>query len=393
VSTNGQGHLATARAPVDIGRIARQIARDVAAPAAADVDAEARFPSETIEAFSEAGLLGALVPAAQGGCGATIAEVGDSVFAVAQHCASSAMILAMHHLQVACLARHGTTPALRSYLEEVAGLQLLLASATTEINIGGQLRVSSCAVEAVADGFRLEKQAPVVSYGAYADAVLVTARRRPDSAPNDQVLVLCASSRMSLEQTGEWNTLGMRGTCSTGFHLKAEGHLDHVLPVPFAQIAEQTMLPVSHVLWGFVYLGVAAAAVSKARHFVQAEARKRPGETPAGAGRLAELVVVYRQMEAMVRDAAGRYDRTPVGEGHRVSTALLFNALKVGASTAVIDVVTRAMAICGMAGYREDSPYSLGRLLRDAHGSVVMVNNERIIRDNAQLLLVDREDI
>ena len=52
----------------------------------------------------------------------------------------------------------------------------------------------------------------------------------------------------------------------------------------------------------------------------------------------------------------------------------------------------KALLICGIAGYREDSPYSLGRLLRDAYGAAVMVNNDRIIANNAQMLLVHKED-
>jgi len=44
-----------------------------------------------------------------------------------------------------------------------------------------------------------------------------------------------------------------------------------------------------------------------------------------------------------------------------------------------------------MAGYRQDSPYSLGRLVRDAHGAAVMVNNDRILANNAQMLLVHKE--
>lgn len=377
----------------DIARLVREIAEEVAEPAAVEVDRQASFPKKTIEALAEAGVLGVLVPAEFGGCGGSLSDAGDGVFALAQHCASSAMILAMHHLQVACLVNHGTTPALLSYLREVADRQLLLASATSEVNIGGQLRTSSCAVEAAPGGFRLEKQAPVVSYGAYADAVLVTARRSADSPPNDQVLVLCPASGLSLQQTSEWDTLGMRGTCSTGFHLWATGPLNHVLPVPFGDIAEQTMLPVSHILWGFVWLGIAAGAVTRARRYVQAEARKHPGVTPASASRLAELLVVYRQMEAPIRQACRRYDESLPDAPRSISTSLSYNSLKVGASTSVIEVVTRAMAICGMNGYREGSPYSLGRHLRDAHGAVVMVNNDRILGDNAHLVLMDREQL
>ena len=44
-----------------------------------------------------------------------------------------------------------------------------------------------------------------------------------------------------------------------------------------------------------------------------------------------------------------------------------------------------------MAGYRNDSPYSLGRLLRDAYGAALMVNNDRILKLNATMLLVHKE--
>jgi acyl-CoA dehydrogenase len=33
----------------------------------------------------------------------------------------------------------------------------------------------------------------------------------------------------------------------------------------------------------------------------------------------------------------------------------------------------------------------MGRLLRDAHGAALMVNNDRILGDNAQLLLIYKE--
>lgn len=70
--------------------------------------------------------------------------------------------------------------------------------------------------------------------------------------------------------------------------------------------------------------------------------------------------------------------------------SLAMNNLKVTASTLVVDLVNRAMLICGIAGYREDSQYSLGRHLRDAHGAAVMVNNDRIMNNSAQLSIAYR---
>ena len=67
------------------------------------------------------------------------------------------------------------------------------------------------------------------------------------------------------------------------------------------------------------------------------------------------------------------------------------NTLKVSASTLVVDIINQAMLIVGIQGYREDTEYSLGRLLRDAHGAAVMVNNDRIAGNTAQLALMQRE--
>ena len=91
------------------------------------------------------------------------------------------MIYAMHQIQVACLVRHVPTPTFTTFLrDDVLGRQALLASATTELGVGGDVRTSLCAVEEADGRFSLRKQAPVISYGQYADAVLATARRNPE---------------------------------------------------------------------------------------------------------------------------------------------------------------------------------------------------------------------
>jgi acyl-CoA dehydrogenase len=371
-----------------------RIGEEVAGPAADDVDRKARFPVEAMEALRSEQLLSVLVPPELGGDGVRISRVAEACTVLARHCASTAMIYAMHQMQAACLVRHGRSDFLREYQRSMVARQLLLASATTEIGVGGDIRTSICAVEAGEGRFRLEKEAPVISYGENADGVLATARRSPDSPPSDQVLVLCTAPGLSLQATSGWDTLGFRGTCSLGFSLRAEGDERQVLDDPFADIASQTMLPVSHVLWSSVWLGIAGAAVDRARRFVRAEARKNPDVTSPAAVRLAELMTIFQQMEALVRGAVANfeavYDDVEALAG--MGFAIAMNGLKVSASTLVVDIVGRALVICGISGYREDSPYSLGRLLRDAHGAAVMVNNDRIIANNAQMLLVHKDD-
>ena len=368
------------------------VADEVAGPAAADVDDKARFPTETIDALKAEGLLAALVPVEYGGGGASLEEVSRGLVALGRRCASSAMVVAMHHIQVACLVRHGHTPSLQAYLAELSERQYLLASATTEVGTGGDVRSSICALE-VADGrFRLEKQAPVISYADDADAVLVTARRTAESPESDQVIVLCRPPGLELEQVGEWNALGFRGTCSTGFVLRATGDEGDVFPDPYADLSTRTMLPMAHLLWSSVWLGIASDAVDLARRFVQGEARRKPGTTPPAAVRLAEVTVVHQQFVDMVQSSLARY-ATADTDADRLSSigfGVGMNALKVSSSTLVVDIVRECMLICGLASYRLDSPYSLGRHLRDAMGAALMVNNDRIMANNAQLLLVLR---
>jgi acyl-CoA dehydrogenase len=374
---------------------ARRIAEEVAGPHADEVDRDARFPREAIDALRDEGLLGCMVPLEAGGDGATVGEVAELVTTLGRACASTAMVFAMHQIQVACLVRHGRTPLLEGLLAEVADRGLLLASATTEIGVGGDVRTSTCAVERADGRFRLEKLAPVISYGEHADAVLATARRTPDSPPNDQVLVTCRRPGLELEPTSGWDTLGFRGTCSLGFRLRAEDDEACVLPDPYAEISGRTMLPTSHVLWGAVWLGLATAATDRARAHVRGEARKRPGVTPPSAVHLAELVAVHQQLDELVHGAARAYDQAAddVDVLDGMAFALRMNALKVSASQLVVEIANRALGVCGMAGYRNDSAVSLGRILRDAHGAAVMIHNDRINANNAQMLLIHREDL
>ena len=74
-----------------------------------------------------------------------------------------------------------------------------------------------------------------------------------------------------------------------------------------------------------------------------------------------------------------------------MAAALRFNNLKIAASEQAPRVCQRAMAVCGIVGYKNDTPYSIGRHLRDAMSAPLMIANDRIHQTNAQLLLVAKE--
>ncbi len=385
--------------PLDFDKLLREvhaIGRTVLRVHAAEVDKAARFPAESIAALQEARLLSAYVPEKYGGMGLTVMQVAKICEALGQYCGSSAMIYAMHKIQVACVVHHAQQSAyFQNYLQRLVTEQRLMASATTEVGTGGDLRSSICAVETVGDRFTLMKKAPVISYGEAADDILVTCRQSPGAAANEQVHVLVKKGEYTAIPLSTWDTMGFRGTCSSGFELTSSGGVEQIIPQPFNEILGRTMHPFSHIVWGSLWSGIAMDAVNQARAFVRAEARKTPGETPISAIRLAEADQVLQGMRHNVTSLAREYEgllaQNRPEAFEEFGFSIRTNNLKLSCSQQLVDIVGRAMLICGISGYRNDSKFSIARHLRDAYGAALMVNNDRILKLNATMLMVHKE--
>ncbi len=378
---------------------ARLIAKDFAAPHADAVDRDARFPQAAIDALKQEKLLSAYIPVELGGAGASLSELVEICEILGRQCAATAMIFAMHQIQVITLVEHATDhPWYRQYLQDLVKHQYLIASVTSEVGVGGEMRRSRCAVELNGDQFSLVKDATTISYGAQADDLLVTARRHADAANSDQSLILVRKADYTLEQKGNWDTMGMRGTCSPPFLMTASGHRDQIMEVPFGDMSARTVVPVSHLLWGGCWLGCATAAVNKARSFVRGQARSNPGTVPPTALRLAELVSMLQSLRTSVQACLTEYEQlsaasdAATGPLSSIAYSLKMNNLKVDATQALPQIVIKALSICGILAYKNDSKFSMSRHLRDGLSAALMVGNDRILATNANLLLVLKDD-
>lgn len=375
----------------------RRIATEVAARNAADVDSKSRFPTETVDALKTAGVLSAAVPKEFGGAGCGMQELTQLCSTLSQACGSSGMVLAMHYIQLGCIARHGLESTFfRGYMQDLVQHQYLLASITSEVGTYGDTRSSICAVERSNGKFTLNKDATTGSYCAHADAILVTCRRDADSSASDQVLVLVNKEDCTLTQTTSWDTMGMRGTVSPGFRLESSGPEQQILPGAYADSSAKTMVPFSHILWASLWWGIAADAVGKAANFVRGQARQNPGTVPPTATRLAEVSMQLQNMKQNWQSAARDFDaiaQTDVGQEEllTIGWALRFNNLKISCSEAAPQIVHRALQIVGILGYKNDSPFSLGRQYRDSLSASLMISNDRIAAKSASMLLVFKD--
>jgi acyl-CoA dehydrogenase len=358
----------------------------VAAEHAGEVDAQARFPAEAFGAIKAQRLLGIMLPGTLGGEDARLADVADVCYRLAGACAATGMIYAMHQIKVACVMRHrGESAALERLLRRLCSEQLLLASSTTEGQGGGNIRASEAAVEHRDGRIHLERRASVISYGAYADGIVTTARRAADASASDQVLVAFLKSDYSLAPLQGWNTLGMRGTCSEGYTLKATGTPDQILPDPYENIHPQTMVPFAHLLWGSVWTGIAANATARAQAFIRHAARQANGQMPPGAAQFTKALASLRTLRGMLATSRRTYERAM--NDPSVLTSLEFQSIitltKVEASELAVSIVLTALRACGLSGYRTDGEFSIERHLRDVLSSPIMINNDRILSNLA----------
>lgn len=370
-----------------------EIGMEYIRPYSDDVDKKARFPDEAFLVLKEKKLLGVYIPKDLGGEGLSISEVSQLCERLAYYCSSTGLIYAMHQSQIACIVHHAFgAPKLVNALQMMAAEQLLVASSTSEVHVGGDLRSSICALNTNENGFVIEKEASVLSYGEKADAILITCRKSIDATEKDQVLVLGYQKDCTLTKTSEWDTLGFRGTCSAGYKIKVQGPKSHVFPTPFSKILSDTMQPIAHIYWSSVWLGMANFAVKTTQQAVTDRVKKQQSGADIQAFKFAELNAKLSSMRSNLTAIIKHYhdirSDSNITNNEKMNFATKVNDLKINSSRYLIEIASDAMMLTGISSYSVTSKNSLCQLLRDAFGAPLMVSNDRLLNHNSILHLV-----
>jgi acyl-CoA dehydrogenase len=363
-----------------IERIAVAHDRPAASPAAEQAKANA-----ILDALAAERLVALVVPAAQGGPGAPIATAARAVAAVGRVSGSAGLIYAMHLSQLITVVRHARTEALVRFLERCVAEQLLLASATSEVGVGGNILKSLCQTEPDGDGFRLIKSCTNISYTDRAGVILATAMHA-ERGRAVQRLALLEAPHFAIRIDRESVFLGMRGIVNRAVTIEARFGADALFPEPFGVIA-RSMGAASHILWAALWSGLAAAALDRAQAALAGQAEGSPG-----AGRLAAANDRLFMMRALVRDACVSFDAASAG-GPAFTQAARFNSLKIACAELLGEIMREATVLCGFRGYVEGTPESLSEILRDSLSAPIMVSNDRLSHNNAQLQRFTQDSI
>ncbi|KUL37873.1 acyl-CoA dehydrogenase [Streptomyces sp. NRRL F-4489] len=374
------------------GRLAE--AAEAARTHADHTDRAARFPVAALDALRRTGLLGLLVPAADGGLGGTVRDVVTAAETLGRADMSVGMIFAMHCQQAEALVRHAGERLRKDLLPRLAAGELYLASVTTEAGKGGHLLTAEAQLAYEEGELLIERFAPIVTGGAHADGFLITMRGPgPDATAGEVSLVYAHRDQLTLTPSGDWQPMGMRASHSVALRLsgRVPGHQIVGEPGGFHRIASEVFGPLAHLGWSAAWLGTAAGALSRVLRLLRSPAGRERFDL--GSELLLSRLSRSRQRLDTVHALLQQTLRT-VESGADLSVParqLQLNALKITAAeechAAVDDLIT---ALGLRHGYLQDSPTGLERALRDLRSAALNYSNDRLHLADGRLALRDQ---
>jgi len=339
-------------------------------PHAATTDRDSAFPSQSIAALRESGLLGLTIPPAYGGLGHGLRTMAAIIDAVAQRCPSTAMVYLMHLCGVACYAAAPgkTAPLLR---RAAAGRHLSTLAFSEKGSRSHFWAPVSRATDAGTGGVHLNASKSFVTSAGHAHGYVISTLAAGATGPLESTIYLVLAGDAGLDVAGAWRGLGMRGNASAPMTLDnvtvgadraltAEGKgLDMMLGV---------VLPAFQVGTAAVAVGIAEAAVQATiGHVTQARLEHMNSS-------LAELPTLRAQI-ARMRIETDRA-RAHLGavldslETPGPSTQLMVLEAKAAATEAAVAVTDVAMRTCGGAAF--GGAHGIERMFRDARAPIVM---------------------
>jgi alkylation response protein AidB-like acyl-CoA dehydrogenase len=385
--------MTAAMAEADLGVLVDRVAAVTAAHADA-ADDGALFPVEAMTAMRETRLLGLTVPEQYGGLGGGIAELLCATERLGREDMSVAMIFTMHCQQVAAIVRYARDPLRSALLPRIAAGEVYLASVTTAAGTGGHLLRSDAQLSAVDGQLVLDRFAPIVTGGQYADGFLVTMRSPGAEADSQVSLVYADRAQLEIAVAGEWQPLGMRATHSGALHLRGLVPDHQVVGEhgQFREIVSATFGPLAHLGWSAAWLGTASGVLSRVVKVLRD--RKSRGSADLNSELLLTRLATARQrleaVHALLWRTAEVVQRAPDLTHARVQ--LLINGLKVTASEQCYTAVEDLVEAVGLRhGYLRGSVTRMERALRDLRSASLNYSNDRLRVPSGKLTLLDPE--
>jgi alkylation response protein AidB-like acyl-CoA dehydrogenase len=359
---------------------AHSVAREVLARHAADVDETGGWPDESLSALAGSGLLGLTVPTDFGGAGAGPSTFVAVTSALAEQCASTAMIYLMHICATQVVAQGLGFPLREKVLRDIAAGKHLSTLAFSEK--GSRSHFWAPVSQVCLDGevHRLSAEKSWVTSAGHADSYIVSTRASRAIEMTDSTLYYVPAGTLGLSVSGGYNGLGLRGNASAPMRLEGV-----TLPTS-CRICEDgagfsfmmaAVLPWFQLGSAAVSLGIGRAATESIRQHLLASKLEHLGRSLAELMnlriRLAQMKIAVDTTQAFLADVCRRLETSAPD----VMLGVLQS--KAAAGEMALQVTDLAMRTGGGACFSRH--LTVERNFRDARASAVMAPTTDVLHD------------
>ncbi|MFS7875029.1 MULTISPECIES: acyl-CoA dehydrogenase [Streptomyces] len=345
----------------------RSLAEAKIAPYAAEVDEEARFPQEALDALVANDLHAVHVPESYGGSGADALATVIVIEEVSRVCASSSLIPAVNKLGSLPVILSGSEELKKKYLAPLAKGDAMFSYCLSEPDAGSD--AAGMKTKAVRDGdfWVLNGVKRWITNAGVSEYYTVMAVTDPEKRSKGISAFVVEKSDPGVSFGAPEKKLGIKGSPTR------EVYLDNVrIPADRMIGAEGTgfataMKTLDHtrITIAAQALGIAQGALDYAKGYVQERKQfgKPIGDFQGVQFMLADMAMKLEAARQLTYAAAARSERVSLGGGKEDLT-FFGAAAKCYASDAAMEITTDAVQLLGGYGYTRD--YPLERMMRDA---------------------------
>jgi len=342
---------------------AREVAKTVVAPRAAQIDEEGEFAWDLAEVYSKYGFLSLLIPKEYGGMDTDITSFCIVTEEIAKICASSALLVIVQAVGTMPVVLGGTNELKERVLRRLAQEKGLICFCLTEPESGSD--AASVRTKAVLKGdhYVINGRKCFITNGGVADFYTVFATTQPGKRIEGITgfVVEKATPGLSIGKTEE--KMGIRGSNTTEVILED-------VKVPVSQrIGDEGVgwwqmmrtLNRSRPAIGAQAVGLAQGALDYLIRYIQGKGWAQGRQDSLGVRlMLADMAIEIEAARALVYKAANMMDEKTKG-----TPVQMFSAMsKYFASDVAMKVTTHAVQILQWQGLTKNHP--LERMMRDA---------------------------
>jgi alkylation response protein AidB-like acyl-CoA dehydrogenase len=333
-----------------------------------------------VAALAGAGLLGLTVPRALGGAGKGPRTFAAVTRALADRCASTAMIYLMHTCAVQVLGAAQGFPMREAVLRDVCAGRHLSTLAFSEKGSRSHFWAPVSQADAAGGTHRLTADKSFVTSAGHADSYIVSTRAAGATEPLASTLYFVPHDAAGLAVSGPWNGLGLRGNASAPVRLEGvavpAAHRVSGEGEGFAAMLN-VVLPWFQLGSAAVSIGIAKAATEGIRQHLLAAKLEHLGQPLAALpnlrARLAQMQIAVDTQQAFLDHVAGRM------EAPGPDTLLVVLECKAAAAEAALHVTDLALRAGGGACFGRH--LTVERNFRDARAASVMAPTTDVLYD------------